>query len=639
MNIVIMVLTLGAYAADVRYALTAELEVPRRGPVRLELSPDWVARCPDPTTYVLHDALGREVPYAVRTSDDAPPGPETLTWEPMERTPWSWTYLVHGPRSGAPTVGLSVRGLPRDRVVEATVRQDGQLVTKVLLWNLPDTGAGVRETVALPPGHRQGPWRIDLHVVNFWRARPWAEFSALTTQVDQVEPVLWRVEVEEPVVIGPSQSRLSVPLPRSGLPVRGVRVAATDPMFSRPATVHDGRGTALGQGQLERFLYGTAPVDVDRLPVHATVSRALSLDLTDDRSRPLQVEHVDLELRGLALLATGGEPGRWTIAGCGPAGAPYDVERLSAALMDQATPRIVPGAPRANEAWTEALVTEGLAGPAARLKGRSVALATLEGPAALVRTRLPPAVLATLRTDLADLRWLDASGHQLPYLAEDAGPVPVPDVSYTVSEAGTTTVMQIELPHAGLPIEQLVLYAERTRFQRQVEVKGEGAPTRLSWEGSGETASRLIVPLRGRAPRQLTVRIDNGDNAPLPLLPPSLSMASTEVTLVLPAQGAELHMLRSEIAPPRYDLALLRSEVLDGPALEAAVRMHPAPAEPVPAPRAITAAPLPQAPPQAPWRWWVTPLVGGCALLLGALAIRMAGGLGGAEEVDPTIGS
>jgi hypothetical protein len=624
-----------ALAADARYALVGELEVERRGPVRLELPAEWVARCPDPSTYLLHDALGHEVPYAVRTSDDAPPGPEALTWEPLERSPWSWTYLVHGPRSGAPTVGISVLGLPQDRVVEATVRREGQLVTKVLLWNLPDTGAGVREVIALPPGHRSGPWRIDLHVVNIWRARPWAEFSALTTQVDQVEPVLWRVEVQEPVVIGPSQSRLSVSLPRSGLPVRGVRVAAQDAMFSRPATVHDGRGTVLGQGQLERFLYGTAPVDVDHIPVHATVSRALSLDLTDDRSRPLQVEHVDLELRGLALLASGGEPGRWTLSGCGPAGARYDLERLSSALMEQTTPRIVPGPPRANEAWTEALVTEGLAGPAARLQGRSTALAELQGPGALVRTRLPPAVLATLRSDLADLRWVDATGRQLPYLAEDAGPVPVPGVSYTVTEQGTESVMQIMLPHAGLPVEQLVLYAERTRFRRQVEVLGEGRPVRLTWEGSGEAASRLIVPLQGRAPRTLTVRVDNGDNAPLPLLPPSLSMASTEVTLVLPAQGAELHVLRSDIAPPRYDLALLRSEVLDGPALEATVVMRPAPSAPAPAPRAVA----PPAPEPRRWRWWVTPLVGACALLLGGLAVRMAGGLGEAEESDPTIGS
>ncbi len=610
-------------AVDPRAPLAAELHVPTEGPVRVDLPAAWVARCPDPTTYRLVDAAGREVPYATRTSDEAPPEREGLTWEPLERTPWSWTYLVRPPAGGAPTTALSIRGVPEGRVVEVTVRRpgDGGAVAKGLVWNLPDTGAGVRSELPLPASARRGPWRVDLHVVNLWRARPWVEFEAVTEGVERVEPASWSVDVEPPSPLGPADSRLRVPLPRADLPVRGLRVIASDPLFSRPAVVRDGRGAPLASGHLERFALGEAPIDVDRVALRATVSHELLVDLTDDRSVPLEVSAVELELRGLALLAAGGAPGRWTLSGCGPAGARYDVERLSDRLFDEATPRVSPGPPLANPGWTAALVTEGLAAPGPPLSRPSAPAGVLEGGPGLVALRLPLALEAAGRPDRADLRFVDASGRQLPWLWAEAAPARVP-ITTEVVEEGATTRLRIGLPHEGLPLEQLALYAERSRFERAVRIEGAGAPLALRWSGDGEGTSRLVVPLGRRAGRTVEVRIENGDNAPLPLLEPTLTASGTEVRLVAPEGEVEVRRLLSEVSPPRYDLALLRSELFDGPALPATV----APSAPAPAPAAFVPAPAPVVPaPAAPARdaRLVTAAVGALSLVLGLLALRL----------------
>lgn len=635
-----------ASAADPRYALAAELAVDTPAPVRIDLPPAWVAACPDPSTYRVEDAAGDEVPFASRTSDDAPPGPEPLTWEPVERSAWSWTYLVHPPESGSPTVAISVRGLPRDRVVEAVVSEAGERVATALVWNLPDTGAGVSDRIRLPPGHRRGPWRVELHTVNFWRTRPWAEFEAITTGAEQVDVALWQVDSEAPVVTGPHTSRLSLRLPRGGLPVRGVRIDARDPMFSRPAVVIDGRGGAVGRGELRRFPYGDATIDLDRIAVRTDASRDLSVDLTDDRSVPLDVGAVELELRGIALLTRGGAPGRWTIAGCGPAGGRYDLERLGTALHRTVAATVSPGPPRANDAWTLSLVTEGVAGPGAPVPGDAavigrVALARPDADAGdtLVRVPVPPDVLSVTQADLGDLRIVDGAGRQIPYLRADAPDGPVDGVRHAITEEGAVTVMRIALPEPGLPVHQLVLHAERARFHRDVVVDTGNQRINVAWDGSGDGVSRLIVPLTGRALGTIDVRIDNGDNPPLPLVPPSLSMANTDLWLVLPRGGADVRRIsagaraRSKVAPPVYDLALLQSEVIDGPALDGVIEAMPTAASaPIAPPSSVAGAParaLPGASPEPahvappPRRRWVPAAVAACALALAGLALRL----------------
>lgn len=194
--------------------------------------------------------------------------------------------------------------------------------------------------------------------------------------------------------------------------------------------------------------------------------------------------------------------------------------------------------------------------------------------------------------------------------------------------------MRVALPYGGLPAHQLVLYAERSRFSRPVSVRSRGGSIEgaLRWEGSGEEASRLIVPLAGRAGPEIEVRIDNGDNAPLPLLPPQLSAESADIWLVLPPGGATIHQISSTSGPPRYDLALLRSELLDGPAELAHVQVLDLP----PPKSSVQPTPVASPEPPEPHRRFpfAAPLVGACALLLFGLAVRVARMPDASQEPD-----
>ena len=77
----LLFLTLAAMAADPS-SYPAQSALEGGSAVRVDLSAEWLARCPDPTTYMVVSADGVELPYAVRTSDDVQISPMDLRWAP-----------------------------------------------------------------------------------------------------------------------------------------------------------------------------------------------------------------------------------------------------------------------------------------------------------------------------------------------------------------------------------------------------------------------------------------------------------------------------------------------------------------------------------------------------------------------------
>jgi hypothetical protein len=96
-----LLLTGLAAAADPSgHPLAAEIELPRADTLRLDLGADWLQRCPDPDSYLILDAQGREIPFAARSSDaEGAPRREPLRWEPV-RADRGWAWRVQGPASG-----------------------------------------------------------------------------------------------------------------------------------------------------------------------------------------------------------------------------------------------------------------------------------------------------------------------------------------------------------------------------------------------------------------------------------------------------------------------------------------------------------------------------------------------------------
>ena len=597
-----LLLALPILAAEpANYPLAASLELPSAATMRLDLGAEWLTHCPEPDSYMLLDSEGVEVPFAARSSDEgADWRREALSWEPV-RSARGWAWMVQPPATGEPSHALRLTKLPRGSVVEVTVQpvDGGEPLQRAVLWNLPDTGAGTRMELPLGLAGAEGPWLVRAvwsEGAGWMRVGRDLGFEAIVARPWTVETVELSVQPEGPVISGPTTSDWQLGLPRAGLPLRGLELEIADPLFSRQLTLLEpsagGQLDPVARGGLERLNYGEAWVDATGLTLTRRAPITLLMRLDDGRSAPLDVRSATVTLRGQALVVPGVAGGSYTLLGCGPSAAGYDLERLDDRLVEQPAQRVEAPAPEAHAAWVPASVGEGLlaAGPALDRSGFRWER-TVTGPAGLVRVALDDHILANTRRGQPDLRFVDAEGRQLPFLLQDE-PMGRRQVGLVPErqEFGSQSQLAIALPHAGLPARSLVLRSERTRFHREVTVYDGPATggmrlTGATWQGVEEGESRLILPLDRPLSRQLTVVVDNGDNPPRPIEAIELITRGASAWLALPASsGASVLYGHGELAHPSYDLQLLRERVLTQPvqpaSLGVAQELAPLPTEP-----------------------------------------------------------
>ncbi len=626
---ILLALQYGMAADSGAYPVAGSFEAPLDGPTRVDLPVEWLAQCPDPTSYLIVDESGAEVPYAVRTSDQHPPELSSLTWEPVQISRMHWSYLVHRPRSKEPVRALRIRNLPRRTVARVTIWEPGKSQrVSTLIWNLPSTGADLKDRVPLPPAMERGAWRVDIMPIQCWHSHTWVEFDGLVENVGQVGEVTLSIPADDPFPISATHSELAVSLPRAGLPVRSIGVDPEEALFSRPVIVLGDHGKKMTSGRFERVEVGGESIDQTRVKWRGNAGRRIALDVDDGRSPVLSVGDVQVGIRGAALLLPDVEAGRHDIYGCGPSGQGYDLDRVSGPLARQRTPRVDAEAPHANPAWTWAMVTDGLAAPGpsvnVSLFAKEQAVERGEG---LVRVRLTPAVLASTRDGIPDLRFVTRDGRSVPHVLSTSGSERLSGVTWSQTEQGSMTRVRVDLPQANIPIERLVLRTERRRFERTAFVKADSETiAHARWVGSGEGVSRLVLELGKRVPETIWVELDNRDSLPLPILEPELSVAVSEAWLVAPAEHDVTMVYGSgRSRKPGYDLTLVRGEILDSPAslvaLAGPVPVVPAPAPPRRAPVAVAVA-LEKVEPRP--GHWVLAAVGVLSVALGGLALRLA---------------
>ena len=572
-----------ALASDpASYPLAAELELPQAAMLRLDLGADWLAQCPDPGSYLLLDTDGHEVPFAARSSDEgADWRREALSWEPV-RVDRGWAWRVQPPASGEPAHALRLNKLPRGLVVEVTLKPlkgAGSPVSSVL-WNLPDSGAGTRMELPLDAAGAEGPWLVRVtwsEGAGWMRAGRDLGIEALVAQPWTVEPTSISLQPEGPVTSSATTSDWLLRLPRSGLPLRGIDLDIADPIFARELTVLQAESTerlsAVTRRDIQRISFGEAWVDASRVAFAVEAPEELVLRSDDGRSSPLQIRGATLALRGQALIVPELEGGAYTLLGCGPRAPGYDLERLEDRLAEIEPLQVEAAIPQAHSGWVPASAGEGLleAGPELALDGfrwqRPVT-----GPTGLVRVPLDDTILAATRAGVPDLRFVDSQGHQLPYLLrEDPLGQSHRALEQQREEDGAQSTITVPLEPAGLPALRLVLHSERTNFQRQVQV-WDGPPgtgivlARSNWVGADEGESRLVLDLSSQLGSVLTIVVDNGDNPPLPIDDVELITRSAAAWLALPAVGGVSVVYgHGQLPAPRYDLQLLREQVLTQP--------------------------------------------------------------------------
>ncbi len=204
-----------------------------------------------------------------------------------------------------------------------------------------------------------------------------------------------------------------------------------------------------------------------------------------------------------------------------------------------------------------------------------------------VRLPLPAAVEVAARYDLGDLR-LASRGRQVPYLVEEAA-TPARAASWDRlalrPQGNGTSVAELPLP-AGREgrVDVLVLriparpLRRDVRLVRDVAAEGVGAATRetlaqSSWQCEPlpplPCEHELQVPVwsRGRGP--LRIEVVDGDNAPLGQLSAELWRSRRELLFPWPGEPPALLAGAADLAPPRYDLAAVASELRARPAVRA----------------------------------------------------------------------
>jgi hypothetical protein len=614
------VLVLGAQASatdpvTLRSLFSKEADVLTDGPglVRLDLPPGVIADClPSLADVRLFDPSGNEVPFLL----DTPRIDSVFATERVETRPLE-VRREEVPREGAPSLRretfeldgpeTAARGGTWRLVLD--VARPEFVVRARASWHGRASGASGESTGSI--------FRI-------LSPRP-VEKLGLSLDAGPIARVIVTLEHEQPSWLSPSfrfessqtidrKNSSSIPLSlvttrsRGGTTVvelarpRGVvpavlRLSSSTAVFDRKVTVHDegpNRDPApLGGANLYRVFPATGVEDLD-LSLRPARGDRLRIVIDDGDSPPLADLAFTAEFGQPSLVASlsgpGGEvPSAVLRFGGGRAKAPrYDLAgfvpdpgrevygKRAEALIRLYDPAAIRearlGPTRPNLAFDSSPSLAFAMRPGASIDARQFQkrrpLQIRPSPEGLSRLTLNAEDLAALRADLADLRIVDIGSLQWPYLIERGeGTAEIP-MSVATSSKNRATTYRLSNAVSPLSLDRLVIDADAPYFDREFTLSGV------------EDDDREVVLSRGRFARgagdpmpvtiefgpsrvtRLTLRIEDGDDAPLALSPIRARGPVPDIFVAAPAGSYMLLMGAAGAAAPSYELAHVRDVVL-----------------------------------------------------------------------------
>ena len=569
---------------------------------------------------LLHDlrlfaAGGREVPYLLVAPVRKEPG-----WVHSSLLPIPETKSASGFEADLGALRridrLRVHGIPAPFLKRLRLEGSGDrsrwtvLVDEGTLFDLPEEGLA-RTEVAF----QEGEHRFLRLVWNDARSGrvplPPRVEARLAGTGGPPEPLREAVPFERRSS-EPGRSRYRLKLGAAGLPIAAIEVAVASGNVLRDARVLESR---LSGGRLVPFELGAATLRRaerdDAAAAEMMIRLALppaeadlELVIEDAGNPPLDVTSITALFEGLPWIYFESPDGA-------PLTARFGADRLPAPRYDLEAVRPVvtrgAGPTPASASWGDRQPEGTVAGPGATgagvpsgakldLAGFHVSRPIPPGPAGLTALRLDAAVLAT-SPRLSDVRIATADGRQVPYLLETLGEslvleLPVPQSAKDPrprsgpGEAGRLSFHRVNLPFERLPASRLELETTARVFTRRVGVLRErlgGRPETAgtfaevawgAWENADpeRKAPALLLELAADEGREIFVSIDDGDNAPVPLVRASLLLPAHRLRFVR-EEGVSLTLVygQASLAPPRYDLELLAPRLLGAPAIEAAL--------------------------------------------------------------------
>lgn len=362
-----------------------------------------------------------------------------------------------------------------------------------------------------------------------------------------------------------------------GFPMEAFELETTTSAFVRGANVSvvDARGTRNeGSALLVRVPNESVP-DALAIPTSAT-GRSVEIRIENQDSPPLEglVIRARIRVPSLILEYHPGEVMRW---GGGRARQPnFDVMNYAVESFQQGGHSVRLSIARPNPAFdnTPLLATSMRAGAVIDTTRftHEAALTVPESIDGIVRFDVPPEMWAAARSDLADLRIVDAAGAQWPYLTgQDAEVVAIP---FTVQAQTThptephTSVHRIALPVQNVMPRTLHFTLPLQPISRSVRVFGtqmDGTETELGgaqWVGNGTDQTNFDIWVNALRVRELRVEVENGDEAPLALQQGTLDVDGHRLYAVAAPGSYRVLVGNSESEPPNYDLALFADTVL-----------------------------------------------------------------------------
>ncbi len=204
----------------------------------------------------------------------------------------------------------------------------------------------------------------------------------------------------------------------------------------------------------------------------------------------------------------------------------------------------------------------------------------------LSRFYLEPDDLAILRSDVSDLRIVDGSNRQWPFLVDANGRASWQRLAAAPpNKKGTASTYDLKLPAIPFSADQMRLDPAEPFFSRtfSLEASGDGA-TSVAAAGllerrdqraegrpprSDHPIESIAIPVGVRRASALTLAIEDGENAPLTLDHADVHITEPAVYVVAPAGSYALLMGTADDEDPKYDIASVRDEILAVAALPA----------------------------------------------------------------------
>ncbi len=538
-----------------------------------------------------------------------PPSPRQPAWTPGDLLAIPITQKTSGFEADLGTVAdvdaIRVAGIPAPFLKRVTIQGSGDrehwtlLVAQGTLFDLPEEG--LRQT-ELP--FRAGAYRYlraTWDDTNSGRVPMPSGVEARTVTGTPPSPALTMGVAVERRPSEPRRSRYRVRLPAARLPIVALELDAPGGHVFRDAAVFESRlsgGEAapsqLGRATLKRVVRDGITAGALRIPVSQPSEAALDIVVDDGTNPPLDVTSATVvfaDLPWIYLEAKGPLVARY---GNPAAAAPsYDLEAVRDSVEVTKLPDAAWGEPRTLPEAAAVPVSAPMAetgaalDPAAFDYNRPIP----DGGAGLVALALDAAALAHSRgpgARFADVRIIDSTHHQVPYVIErgdeplvvDLAPKPLVKAPPPLDpEPGhNRSVYAVGLPYGNLPGAHISVETAARVFQRPVQLGLIRPPDRRHrapwfdpydltvWAHSDHDAPApaILLAVRAAQDTDLLLVVDDGDNGSLPIGAVRLLLPSYRLRFYRPAGAAGLTLVygRDDIAPPRYDIALLAPQVM-----------------------------------------------------------------------------